>query len=58
MLEDVIGTSPRTWTVDPSSSAGRPASEAFLPTEMDFPLTGLWSVKRPGPLLEFVQFGR
>ena len=43
------------WTVDPRSVRDRPASEAFLPTEMDFPLTGLWSVERPGPLLELVQ---
>ncbi len=26
--------------------------EAFLPLEMDFPLTALWSVERPGPILD------
>jgi hypothetical protein len=37
--------------IDPSrSAAGCP--EAFLPTEMDFPLTALWQVERPGPRLE------
>jgi hypothetical protein len=36
------------YVIDPSSGAQR-TSEAFLPTEMDFPLTGLWSVDRPGP---------
>ena len=43
------------WTVDPRAAADRPASEAFLPTEMDFPLTGLWTVSRPGPVLELVE---
>lgn len=42
------------WSVDPRAKSDRPASEAFLPTEMDFPLTGLWSVDRPGPYLELV----
>lgn len=50
------GSSARSaWTVDPRASADRPASEAFLPTEMDFPLTGLWTVARPGPVLELVE---
>jgi len=35
--------------VDPARGGG--TREAFLPTEMDFPLTGLWSVSRPGPYL-------
>jgi hypothetical protein len=43
------------WSVDPSSSSDRPTREAFLPTEMDFPLTGLWSVERPGPVMELVE---
>ncbi len=43
------------WSVDPSASPGRAASEAFLPTEMDFPLTGLWTVIRPGPLLRLIE---
>ena len=41
------------WTIDPAGASG-PSSEAFLPTEMDFPLLGLWSVERPGPYLELV----
>lgn len=36
-----------TWIVDPSE--GRGTREALLPTDMDFPLTALWSVARPGP---------
>lgn len=42
------------WIVNPHAVRDRPATEAFLPTEMDFPLTGLWSVERPGPLLQLV----
>jgi len=34
---------------DPSAGRFRMAREAFLPTEMDFPLTALWQVERPGP---------
>jgi hypothetical protein len=37
------------WIVDPSSAGRGLAPEAFLPTEMEFPLTGLWRVDRPGP---------
>jgi hypothetical protein len=29
-------------------------SEAFLPTEMRFPLTALWEVDRPGPELRLL----
>jgi hypothetical protein len=36
--------------VDPSE--GRGCREALLPTDMDFPLTELWRVRRPGPRLE------
>jgi hypothetical protein len=36
------------FVIDPSSGSQR-TSEAFLPTEMDFPLSALWSVNRPGP---------
>jgi len=39
------------WIVSPSSSA-TPPREAFLPLEMEFPLTALWIVDRPGPWLE------
>jgi hypothetical protein len=37
--------------IDPSGNTA-PCAEAFLPTEMDFPLTALWQVERPGPRLE------
>lgn len=40
----------RLWTIDPSP-AGR-AKEARLPTELDFALTSLWDIERPGPRLE------
>ena len=40
----------------PSGDQGpAPAREAFLPTEMDFPLTGLWQVSRPGPWMRLVE---
>jgi hypothetical protein len=42
------------WVIDPSVAHGagpRRPQEAWLPTEMDFPLTALWSVVRPGPRL-------
>jgi hypothetical protein len=47
----VAGETPL-WRVDPSASATFPTRECFLPTEMDFPLEGLWTVSRPGPLIE------
>ncbi len=42
------------WVIDPAGEHG-PPREAFLPTEMDFPLTGLWSVERPGPWLQLTR---
>jgi hypothetical protein len=39
------------WIIDPSRAGRGLSPEAFLPTEMDFPLTGLWRVDRPGPLI-------
>ena len=39
------------WVIDPASGPGG-TREAFLPTEMEFPLHALWSVSRPGPKLE------
>jgi hypothetical protein len=33
------------------SARGERCADAFLPTEMDFPLTSLWRVERPGPRL-------
>jgi len=41
--------------VDPSAAASQPCAEAFLPTEMDFPLTALWQVSRPGPRLSLYE---
>lgn len=49
LLADLVrGTDP-IWELDPGSRG--PAPEAFLPLEMEFPLTALWSVSRPGPRL-------
>jgi hypothetical protein len=42
------------WTLSPARG-DRVPSEAFLPTEMDFPLTALWEVDRPGPWMRLVQ---
>jgi len=42
---------------DPSGRA-HGCDEAFLPTEMDFPLTALWQVERPGPRLEIYRLAR
>ncbi len=42
------------WSLGPTPVDRPPATEAFLPTEMDFPLTALWSVERPGPALKLV----
>ena len=39
------------WVLDPSRKGAGQSPEAFLPTEMDFPLTALWRVERPGPLI-------
>ncbi len=38
------------WSIDPSSGEG--GGETFLPLEMEFPLTALWTVERPGPRLD------
>jgi len=40
--------------VDPSRHGT--TSEAYLPTEMKFPLTALWRVDRPGPRLRLYDF--
>jgi 4-amino-4-deoxy-L-arabinose transferase-like glycosyltransferase len=37
------------WIIDPSRAGRGEAPEAFLPTEMQFPLNALWRVDRPGP---------
>jgi hypothetical protein len=50
-LDGVLNFGAPLFSVDPSAcDVG--TVEAFLPTEMDFPLTALWTVDRPGPLLE------
>lgn len=50
------------WRVSPGREidTGRGAGglEAFLPTEMRFPLTALWRVDRPGPTLRLVELAR
>ena len=43
------------WTIDPSRSSNGESPEAFLPTEMDFPLSALWRVDRPGPWISLYQ---
>jgi hypothetical protein len=47
-LAPLIEGASEVLVVDPSCDEKR-TKEAFLPTEMDFPLTGLWTVRRPGP---------
>ena len=49
-IHDFVGDAEPVWIIDPSSGDS-PAAEAKLPLEMSFPLTGLWSVSRPGPKL-------
>jgi len=44
--------------LDPSADPDDPCEEAFLPTEMDFPLRALWEVRRPGPRLELYELPR
>jgi hypothetical protein len=41
------------WIANPKGGdeSGAPR-EAFLPLEMEFPITALWIVERPGPWLE------
>ena len=49
LAELVEGREPR-WVLDPTAEPEDGlAREALLPTDMDFPLTGLWQVTRPGP---------
>lgn len=50
LLLPLVGTAARPlWVVDPSREGAHTTPECFLPTEMDYPLVGLWSVDRPGP---------
>jgi hypothetical protein len=55
LLRPIVAGAEPSVVIDPSigtthEKAGTTrTSEAFLPTEMDFALTALWSVDRPGP---------
>ena len=44
------------FVVDPARR-GRAARDARLPVELDFPLTELWRLARPGPRIELKAFG-
>jgi hypothetical protein len=55
-LQDVADSGRVVETIRPSDTTAAPV-EAFLPTEMRFPLTGLWSVRRPGPWVRLVALG-
>lgn len=52
LLEELRGAE-RVWSLDPAGEGEAP--EAFLPLEMDFPLTALWRVERPGPRLDLLR---
>jgi hypothetical protein len=47
-LQTLARSGKAVFVIDPAAFTG-PPREAFLPTEMDFALTGLWEVSRPGP---------
>lgn len=49
-LEPLVADARLEWVLSPTREDEVP-SEAWLPTEMEFPATGLWQVDRPGPLL-------
>ncbi len=51
---EFVGAAKPLWVIDPSRGT-TPADEARLPLEMRFPLTGLWSVTRPGPKLSLYE---
>jgi hypothetical protein len=53
-LADVARAGRVRVTFNPGKAGATPR-EAFLPTEMDFPLTGLWQVSRPGPWMQLVE---
>ncbi len=55
LLADLTAAWKQVWTIDPSRSGRGETPEAFLPTEMDFPLSGLWRVDRPGPWIALYQ---
>ena len=50
-LADVARPAELVWTIAPNADPERTPREALLPTDLDFPLTGLWQVERPGPEL-------
>jgi hypothetical protein len=50
LLAPLLGDVEPLWVASPAAGDLRP-DECFLPTEMDFPLTALWRVARPGPRL-------
>lgn len=47
---DALAVGESLWILDPAGDG--PAAEARLPTELDFALTAIWGVTRPGPRLE------
>ena len=47
----LISTGAGATVIDPSVGPGQ-AAETLLPTDMDFPLTAIWQVERPGPYME------
>jgi hypothetical protein len=49
-LQGLVEGGREVFIVSPAGGRERPR-EAFLPTEMDFPLTALWRVERPGPFM-------
>lgn len=53
-LQSFVADQRLLWVLTPSRE-GEVPSEAWLPTEMDFPATGLWQVERPGPLLRLYE---
>ncbi len=53
-LEELARGAKELWRVEPANDGSAP-SEAFLPTEMRFPLTALWRVDRPGPRMQLVE---
>jgi len=53
-LADLARAGRTVAVIDPGPGP-QPPREAFLPTEMDFPLSGLWAVDRPGPWMRLVE---
>jgi len=51
LLDELLAGKVPIWVIDPANGPAG-TQEAFLPTEMDYPLSALWSVRRPGPRLE------